>query len=410
MKIYIAIPAMNEMDFLPHTLKCIAEQKCMYPIEVYVCVNQPNNFWEQENNRNICLNNAKTISYLKEYKQLNINIIDKSSKGEGWKDKKHGVGIARKTLTDNILQSATDDDIFISMDSDTLFEPQYCQSVADNLALHNIAVGIAVPYLHQFSDNQVINRAILNYEIYLRYYNLNLLRIQSPYAFTALGAAIVCKIKALRNINGFTTQPSGEDFYFLQKLRKHGKILLFNELKVYPSSRSSDRTPFGTGKYIENELNKLSNEHYPLFSHTDFDCILQTYAQIPTIFTQNIDNEFITFLKTIFSPHDLWSPLRKNFKTLSAFEKAFHCKADALRIFQFLRSQHQQYQQNKEEILNQFLAQFYPDKEQYFFQQHHFSFTKSSIELLQQMRDFLAQEEQKYQTENDKKLLSPVAL
>ncbi|MDR1459839.1 MAG: glycosyltransferase [Bacteroidales bacterium] len=403
--IYIAIPAMNEKEYLPFTLHSIAQQQCRATIKIYICINQPESWWENPDKRSICENNRQTGELLKKYSNLDITLIDKSSKGMGWDNKKQGVGCARKLLVDNILSVASDADVLINMDADTIFESNYCQSILDNLESHTKAIAIAVPYYHPLTGSETENRAMLRYEIYTRNYNLNLLRINSPYAYTALGSAIVCNIKSCRAVGGFDTQASGEDFYFLQKLSKYGKILRYNTSKTYPATRYSFRVPFGTGPAIyKGSLGDWSS--YPVFHHSGFDIIKNTYEQINTLFRQNIDNSFIDFLKTAFGADDLWSPLRKNYKSLPAFTRAFHNKIDGLRIFQFLR--HYQYNtvKNTDEIcLSDFFKQYYPHKCSYFFREKEtFSFMKIPLDKLNELRDFLMEEETIYQQIHDKNL------
>jgi hypothetical protein len=402
--VHIAIPSMNENEYLPFTLNCIAQQQCGANIKIYVCINQPESWWNNADKLSVCENNQQTVRLLEKYPDLDITLIDKSSRGNGWEDKKQGVGCARKSLTDYILSVAADTDMLVNMDADTVFEANYCQSILDNFNAHKTAVAIAVPYYHSLTGSEVEDRAILRYEIYTRNYNLNLLRIGSPYAYTALGSAIVCTIKSCRAVGGFDTYTSGEDFYFLQKLCKYGHILRYNKCKVYPAVRYSFRVPFGTGPAIC----KGSSDNwksYPVFHHRAFDVIKNTYKQMGTLFFQDCDNEFIDFLKSVFSSNDLWSALRKNYKTLSSFTRAFHNKVDGLRIFQFLRT----YQTNvikktDENCLSDFLKQYYPHKHSYFFQEKSlFSFATTSIEKLNELRDFLMKEETNCQQKHDNK-------
>jgi cellulose synthase/poly-beta-1,6-N-acetylglucosamine synthase-like glycosyltransferase len=346
--IYIAIPALDEKDYLFQTLDCIVKQQCEYSIKVFICINQPDSWWEDEKKSVICKNNQETIDLLKDYDGLTVECIDYSSRGKGWQNEKQGVGHARKELIQQILSVASDDDILISMDADTIFEPDYCQTIVENFRLHPSAVGMAVPYCHKMNDSEIKNRAMLRYELYMRNYNLHLLRIGSPYAYTALGSAIACTIKACKAVGGFDTHISGEDFYFLQKLAKYGNILTFNSSKVYPATRFSNRVPFGTGPAIyKGSQGDFSS--YPIFHYSGFDIIKQVYDQIDRLFHEDFDNEFLHFLNTIFSSTNIWEPLRKNYKTLPLFTKAFHTKADGLRIFQFLRQYQHQLQKTDEE-------------------------------------------------------------
>ena len=357
MKLHIAIPALDELDFLPKTLAAIAQQQTSFPFQVYICVNQPDAWWNDKEKLVICENNQKLLRFLegvkevKEVKEVNgvkgvkgvrevkgvsIEVIDKSSVGNGWKNKENGVGWARKTLFDEIFKTAADDDVIVSLDADTLFNENYFQSIGENFTQNRIDV-LSVPYYHKLTDDENANRAILQYEIYLRNYFINLHRIGSPYAFTAIGSAIAVRVKTLKKIRGITPLSSGEDFYLLQKLRKMSPISNYNSEIVYPAARFSTRVPFGTGPAMIHFL-KGNEEAYPIYHHSLFDKIKETYDVIPELFTEDKNTEFIDFLKKQYKTEDLWGPLRKNFKTLPLFTRAFHEKADGLRILQFLKA------------------------------------------------------------------------
>jgi len=345
MKLHITIPALDELEFLPHTLDAIAKQKTDYLFQVYICVNQPDAWWKEKEKVKICENNQKLLSFLKEVKGVrgvSLEIIDKTSVGKGWSDCSFGVGWARKTLFDEIFKTAADEDVIISLDADTLFNENYFQSIGDNFKQNKIDV-LSVPYYHKLTDDEDANRAILLYEIYLRNYFSNMHRIGSPYAFTAIGSAIAVRVKALKKIRGITPLSSGEDFYLLQKLRKMSPISNYNSEIVYPAARFSTRVPFGTGPaMIQFRRGNFQSYPYgyPIYHHSLFDKIKETYYIIPELFIEDIETEFIDFLKKQYKTDDLWGSLRKNFKTLLQFTRAFHEKADGLRILQFLKAHH----------------------------------------------------------------------
>ena len=341
MKLHVAIPALDELEYLPHTLAAIAKQNTTYPFQVYVCVNQPDEWWMDKEKVKICENNQKLLHSIKNYKEFNIHIIDKTSKNLGWKKKEKGVGWARKILFDEIIKTANDEDIIISLDADTLFSKHYFQSIGDNFTQNRIDV-VSIPYYHKLTEDENANRAILMYEIYLRNYFINMHRIGSPYTFTAIGSAIAVKVRVLKKIRGITPLSSGEDFYLLQKLRKMTSVSNFNSKIVYPAARFSTRVPFGTGPAMVNFC--IGNySSYPIYHKSLFDKIKETYDIIPELFTENRETEFTNFLKKQYKTEDLWGPLRKNFKTLPQFTRAFHEKADGLRILQFLKAKQNEY-------------------------------------------------------------------
>ena len=122
--------------------------------------------------------------------------------------------------------------------------------MAVKLGVQNDLLGLAIPYYHKLIGNPVNDRLILRYEIYMRHYLLNMLEIGNPYAFTAIGSAMAAKVSAYRKVGGLAPVKSGEDFYFIQKLKKNGKVGNWCETTAFPSSRFSNRVIFGTGRAL----------------------------------------------------------------------------------------------------------------------------------------------------------------
>ncbi len=356
--IHVAIPAMNEHETLALTLDCIAGQDYQN-YEVWICVNQPESYWTDTDKQAICDNNSKTLSLLEQSGLNNLHVIDHSSKGKGWVGKMHGVGMARKVLMDTIAKNANDRDIILSLDSDTGFESGYFQSVVNVFRSHPKAVALSNPYYHTLTGEEILDRAMLRYEIYMRHYALNLWRIRSPYSFTALGSAIAVPVNSYKRIGGITPKKSGEDFYFLQKLSKLGHIANHNTHKVFPATRYSDRVFFGTGPAI------IKGSHgdwtsYPIYDYKLFDQVEETYKAFPLLYDQKVAAHFIKHLNGQFGEEDIFEPLRKNFSTREQFVKACNHKIDGLRILQYLKYEQSKVEYNNEQNLKGFLERFHP--------------------------------------------------
>jgi len=325
---------MNEMERLPLLIQAIMKQT-EQRFRLVVCVNQPDSWWNDPLHINVCKENQLTIKYLESLDDRRIEIIDRSSPGKGWPPKSHGIGVARKLLMDHISKTANENDIIISMDADTVFNKEYFASVAENLRLNPAASAISIPYYHRLTYNSELDRAMLRYEIYMRSFAINMWRIRSPYCFSALGSAIAMPVWAYRAVGGMTPKLSGEDFYFLQKIVKTGRLLHFNGEIVYPAARLSDRVFFGTGpaliKGIEGDWSS-----YPVYNYRLFDKIAEAYKLFGPLFTKDINTPLDDFLVRRFGELP-WKALRQNFKTQTHFIRACHEKIDGLRILQFLK-------------------------------------------------------------------------
>jgi len=396
-RIIIALPITNELDLLPRLLSDISNQ-VIQPEEVVICVNQPDHWWADANNQHIVKANQESLNLLRKENRFKITLIDRSGSGLGWQGKQCGVGWARKTTMDLIADKASDTDIIVSLDADTSFGAEYLISVAQNLANHPGATGLSVPYYHRLTGtNESLDRAMLRYEIYMRCYAINLWRIGCPYSFTALGSAIAVPVWAYKKIQGMTPQKSGEDFYFLQKLRKYGPLLYWNEEKVYPETRFSERVFFGTGPALIKGV-QGNWESYPIYSIAYFNEVKTTYSLFARLYDEDIQTPMTSFLETIFFG-GFWKPLRRNSRTVENFIKACHQKVDALRILQYLKWRNQQEPGIAEEQLSEIIAlstqeiehpAIVPD-----FQ--NFSFKFSPISQIDQIRDFLMTWEETFQ-------------
>ncbi len=392
--LYFAIPVMDELHTLPQCLRCIEQQSYTH-IQVVVCINQPEEFRNNPEKKSICDNNALTLDFLNGYTKLPITIMDFSSEGKGWMGKKHGVGWARKTVMDYISDIASDTDIIVSMDADTLFNEGFAESIVDAFHAHQKAAAVAMPYYHKLTGDAVLDRSLLRYEIYMRYYAINLWRIKNPYCFSALGSSMAVPVSVYRAIGGMSPKLSGEDFYFLQKIRKYGSMIVWNEEATYPAARYSDRVFFGTGpQLIKGKQNDW--ESYPMYAYHLFDEIETTFQRFDSLFLSDVDTPMSAFLSETFSAESIWEPLRKNFKSLNLFRKSCCEKVDGLRILQFLKSK-QQACDHEETYLIDYLQRFHKDiiteKE---IQLADVSFDHTSLEKLNQIRDVLMEIENNY--------------
>jgi hypothetical protein len=390
---WILIPAMDEAEWLPRCFASLAEQS-VKGFRVVVCVNQPDHWWSNEQYRSVCENNRLTLQWLKEHESdfpFECHVLDYSSEGRGWKTGEGGVGWARRVAANEALRFAVDKTILISTDADTLFDPDYLEQILSRFTEFPDAMAIAAPYYHPLTGDVTLDEAMLHYELYLRLMFLNLKRIGSPYAFTAIGSAMAFTAKGYLKAGGYPNRTSGEDFYFLQKIAKTGSVLTDLSAKVYPATRRSNRVPYGTGPALSHPLNEL-HRRYPIIHPSHFDNVARLYQLFPELFIQNIPTPADEFIMQQFGNTNIWQSLRENAGSINTFTKACHQKFDGLRTWQWLRNASRN--DDPDQALMANLQHFLP---QFAHQHQNLSLHNTPIDVLSALRDQL------FQAEMDKK-------
>lgn len=336
----VAIPMMAELENVPTLLHALQRQNT-HQFSLYCCVNNPEGWgsgvseWERE----VFNNNRQTIELLSSYQgkvPFDMHIIDCCTPGHGWRGKRKGVGWARKILFDTIGAHCDDDELIVSLDADTTFADDYFSLLIDVFNRHPAHVAMAVPYYHPLTGG-VHDRSMLRYEIYMRHYMLNLLAHNNPYAFTALGSAMVFPWWSYRRAGGISPLQGGEDFYLMQKFVKTGNVLRSCNEFVKPQGRLSQRVPFGTGPTIAKGIDNMAVS-YPLYPAEAFQAVADTYSLFSQLYDVDVETPMSLFLRSQLKTDDLWGPLRKNFKTNALFVHACQERVDGLRILQYLKT------------------------------------------------------------------------
>lgn len=333
-KLYLALPVLNEFKNLSKLIQSIRLQEYT-GFHLVVCVNHYEDFRIQIEMCGVVEDNEKSLLFFNNLTEMEVTVIDRASAGCGWPKGKGGVGWARKLCMDKISEMAQPHDVVVSIDADTHYPSEYLSEINRSLSENPKAAGLAIPYFHPLAGDET-DLLILRYEIYMRHYALQMLRINNPYAFSALGSAMAFPVWAYRKAGGMTPVKSGEDFYFMQKLVKLGRLMLWCDTVAYPSSRFSDRVVFGTGPALT-KGNTGDWTSYPIYHPDFFDEVQLTFDAFNRLFLCDEYTPMDDFLFSKFNTPEVWSPLRKNFKREELFVRACIEKLDGLRILQFLR-------------------------------------------------------------------------
>jgi hypothetical protein len=262
----IVIPALDEYFFINDLIDSLQQNDYEYLSDTLIIVVINNS---AEDDTRVINENQKTIEILRDKInnpdfRLNMKWINASSKGNELPNKSAGVGLARKIGMDLALKYFNYDNhrknILISLDADCKVSNNYLKSIVNSF--NNFPIHAAVvDFEHLLPEDPTFKSAIINYEIFLRYYVLGLKYASSRFAYLSVGSTIICDAFSYVKIGGMNKRKGGEDFYFLQKLAKITDIKTIKSTKVFPSPRISERVPFGTGPRIQRFINECKDEY-----------------------------------------------------------------------------------------------------------------------------------------------------
>jgi len=256
--IIVVIPCYNEPALL-ETLQSLFEcEKTSCAVEVIVVINSG-----EHDGKNVLEQNQQAFDdateWIKEHRneQLFFHLIQIKNL-----PKKHaGVGLARKIGMDEAVARLEDiskpDGIIVCLDADCTIDKNYLTEIEKYFQQHPKVTGCSIYFEHQIDGNEFSKEnyeGIINYELFLRYYNRALHFCNFPYAFHTIGSSMAVRNKIYQKQGGMNRRKAGEDFYFLHKIFPLGNFAELNSTRVIPSPRASDRVPFGTGSAMQKYL------------------------------------------------------------------------------------------------------------------------------------------------------------
>jgi hypothetical protein len=275
----IVVPSIAELNNLPDLIRSLELNDELDLLNTLLLIVVNNNISSIEEVKN---DNQKTIDYLKNIKsRVNISFIDACSAGKEMDDKNGGVGLARKIGMDLALTKfdylSLNKKIIISTDADCKVDSDYLSEISHEFISNNYEAAV-VNFAHDISGDDEETKAIICYEIFLRYYVLGLSFAKSEYAFHTIGSTMLCTPDAYVKVEGMNKRKAAEDFYFLEKLAKIYPIGEIKSTSVHPSKRGSWRVPFGTGRSVDRFLSNTRDE-YLLYDPKSF-AVLKTWLEV----------------------------------------------------------------------------------------------------------------------------------
>lgn len=360
----VMIPCLNEPEIF-RTLESLwacdpAKSSC----EVVVVVN------EAENSR-IEIKEFNQENYLRLFdwkiKHDRENLVLHPIYAHAVNDRHAGAGMARKIGMDEIVRRFNalnrPEGIIISLDADCLVSPNYLRRIESVFSQNKSCFAATLNFKHRVDelDNPKQRLGIQLYEDYLHYYKKALDFAGFPDSIYTIGSAFAVRADAYIKQGGMNRRQAGEDFYFLNKLTKLGKVTEINDVFVYPSARVSDRVPFGTGAAMTKWMNDAGDLAL-IYNFAAFLDLKVLFGQVDRLFRRNADDGFLAALPAsvcdylqILGFSEKLTEINKNSSSLASFRKRFFQFFDGFIILRFLNLAHQKYypKQNLSEAIRQ---------------------------------------------------------
>ena len=266
-----------------------------------------------------------------------------------------GVGLARKIAMDEALRLFNllnkPNGIIVGYDADCTCQPNYLAEIEEYFIKNPRTPSVSVYFEHPTEGEEFepqVYKAILQYELYLRYYIEALRYCGFPYAFQTLGSSFAVRADAYASQGGMNKRKAGEDFYFLHKIIPLGRYNELNTTAVYPSPRISDRVPFGTGAAVSDII--CDTEEYKIFNPKSFELLKSFFSSVAqfykaeSVFIQeyleNIETSLAEFLKSEKMVEAV-ANCNANSSNINVFTRRFYAWFNGLLVLQCLNKLHE---------------------------------------------------------------------
>ena len=263
-----------------------------------------------------------------------------------------GVGLARKIGMDEALRRFVKQNqcgTIVCLDADCRVSLNYLA----HLSQFSGPLG-HVSYEHRWQDeaDPELRSGIIHYELFLRYYVEGLRQAGFPHAIPTVGSCMVVRADVYAKYQGMNRRKAGEDFYFLHRIAPHERLAHITDAMVFPSCRTSDRVPFGTGKAQQDWLNQGGGD-YLTYDPVIFEELSQLLKKVGDFYIgtpedvamglSQANKQFVSELKCL----EKIRLIRANTRDLDQFKKQFFIWFDGFMCMKYVHFLRDQFYPNK---------------------------------------------------------------
>lgn len=359
LKYIVVIPCYYEFDIIATLESIWNSERPKFSLDVIIVINS-----SEDSEKKVLSQNIKTYNEVKNWiaqhedSLLRFFVLNEVNLPR----KFAGAGLARKIGMDqavwrfNILNQ--DKGIVISLDADATIKEDYFIELEKHFVQFSKTNAATIYFEHPIEGNefeQEVYDAIITYELYLRYYKQALRYTGFPYSMHTVGSCFAINAMAYAKQGGMNRKQAGEDFYLLHKVFPLGHYYEINTTCVYPSSRISDRVPFGTGPMVKSIIESQKEDFltYNLDSFIELKCLFKQSDDLFKISLERL-NGFLKIqpecIREFLNKNDFYKAIQeinKNSSKIETFTKRFFDWFNAFRVLKFLNFAHENYYQKQ---------------------------------------------------------------
>jgi hypothetical protein len=348
--IIVIVPAFAEPGLI-ELLNSLAEgEETLGNAEVIIGINAPPgaSLKQLEQNRQSLIDCESWLSGNRST-SFRVHIVDSGVSS----DPQWGAGMARKMLMDEALRrfnlSDNSEGVIVSLDADCTVSNNYLSEIEKQFTIQPAIAGAVIRFEHPLPEEDRDHRmAIAAYELHMRYHYQALIQCRMPSVCHTIGSAIAVRASAYVRAGGMSRKSAGEDFYFIQKLIPTGPVAGINSTTVFPSPRTSDRVPFGTGPTVASLLEKKSGQLHTWHPES-YKPVAMLNDLVPGLYYMtDVETEKVLddlpLPMALFLRENRWvekvAEIRANTSGLPSFIVRFHRWFNMFRVIKYLNHVH----------------------------------------------------------------------
>ncbi len=267
-----------------------------------------------------------------------------------------GVGLARKIGMDEAVLRFDSinkaNGVIIGFDADCKCMKNYFCEIEKLFKQNSKLDGCSIQFEHPLEGkefDEFTYAAIASYELYLRYYIEALKFAKHPFAFQTIGSSFAVRAEIYCKQGGMNKRKAGEDFYFLQKIIQSANYAELNTTKVFPSPRSSDRVPFGTGAAI-GKMQLSGESNYMTYDLQAFEDIAEIVEKSGDLFgageekIKSVIEEFSISMQKFLMENDFTKnviEINLNSNSQLTFNQRFFRWFNMFKVLKYMNYSHQ---------------------------------------------------------------------